>query len=115
MSKNNNALSKLFSNLFGDAAKQRRELNKMKKYKQQYLKLDVKVSNNTITKKELDMYNNLKEELKKMASKYEIEDGKLVLKKDSSSPQQVEQVQEPSRPQVREQVQEEQQYVPRFS
>ncbi len=73
------AKSKMFSSLFGDKAKERKLLKKLKILKKEYDTLDSNLISGKITKKELDRFYELKEEISKMAKKFILKDGKLVL------------------------------------
>jgi len=72
--------NKLFSGLFGEGAKRKKLLSKLKKAKKEYDGLDKKLISGKINKKELDRYYFLKEEINKMAKKFTLKDGKFVLK-----------------------------------
>ena len=75
----NNFLSKLF-NKNNKNNKNKKIISKLKKTKKEYDVLDKKLMNGNISKKELDQYYSLKEEIKKMAKKFVLKDGKFVLK-----------------------------------
>ena len=90
MLKNSNKIKNFLDSFIGEKAKEQNILKKLKKNKKKYLKLKEKYENSTITKKELDKYYTLKEEIIKMAEKFEIgADGSLVLaKRDGESDKQ---------------------------
>ena len=71
----NNFLKKMFKT----KTKSEKEILKLKKMKDEYDKLETKFMNGTIANNELEKYNQLSEEIKKMTEKFTIKNGKLVL------------------------------------
>jgi len=71
----NNFLKKMFKT----KTKSEKEILKLKKMKDEYDKLETKFMNGTIANNELEKYNQLSEEIKKMTEKFAIKNGKLVL------------------------------------
>lgn len=72
--------------------KSEKALKKLKKLKEQYLKLDKKLQEGNINKKEYDDYINLKEEINTMAKKFIMKDGKLVLNEEKDNNNKEEQI-----------------------
>ena len=65
--------------MFKTKTKSEKEILKLKKMKDEYDKLETKFMNGTIANNELEKYNQLSEEIKKMTEKFTIKNGKLVL------------------------------------
>lgn len=77
----NNKIKDFFDGMFGQKAKDKKLMKQLKKLATRFSKLEEKYDTSKITKKELDEYYTLKEEIKKMAEKFTIDaDGKLVPK-----------------------------------
>ena len=76
------AKNSFFSRFFGEEAKAKSMLSKLKKMKKEFDILDNKLLSGKISKSELDRYYVLKEEINKMAKKFTLKDGKFVLKTD---------------------------------
>ncbi len=70
---------KFLDKWFGETAKLNKAKTQLKKLKQEHDKLDSKLESSTISKKELDRYYILKEEIIMAAKKFTLKDGKLVL------------------------------------
>lgn len=88
-----NKIKDFFDGMFGQKAKDKKLMKQLKKLKTRFLQLEEKYDTSKITKKELDEYYKLKEEIKKMAEKFTIDvDGKLVPKSEVVTPK--EEVQE---------------------
>jgi len=77
MAKNN-----FLKNVFKSKTKEEKALAKLKKMKTEYDKLEQKFMSGTIAHSELERYNNLSEEINKMAKKFAIKNGKLILNKE---------------------------------
>jgi len=73
--------NKLFSSLFGEGAKQKKMVKKLKSLKKEYVSLNSKLLSGKISQKELIKYYATQEEIKTMSKKFTLKGGKLSLDK----------------------------------
>ena len=75
----NKLFNGMLSGLFGEKAKAKKIIKKIKGLKKDYVTLDKKLLSGTISQKELKKYYNVKEDIKKMSKKFAIKDGKILM------------------------------------